>query len=422
MRHLTAGLWIFLCLACGRATNSHYQGTPVAKLQGQLVSNTSVALDQPVLLAMAWYPTWAGTAPEFAANAIDMQSNISFQGSFPINFEFHLYDAPPANALADLAAGGGSGRITYGMLIAYEDFNGNGQLDLIQPGGSHVDNIVGVSVGDPSLPPPAASYYIIYLDGTLSASDYYAAFGLQQGYNLIKTHYAFGTEAVPLTSSITIDLTGSSALNYYACPSAFISADSPSSIACGIDPYGGRYQAVGDVYSEALASIGYFWIYDANGEVTNATISMDGTAAPYDASQRMYIYDVASPIPSGPHVVEVSVSGYPSEAIDFTMPDLPTVTAPQEGQTIHTGTPITVAWLATTGAQLYDIYVIAANPSDARLFHLVTTSTSATTPPISFVGAATVGAIAIGAMATGAEGSFLTPVSEQLVDVIFSAP
>jgi hypothetical protein len=422
MRHLTAGLWIVFCLACGSATNSHYQGTSIAKLQGQLVSNTSITLDRPVLLAMAWYPAWAASAPASPANAIVMQGNIRFHGSFPINFEFQLYDAPPANALADLAADGGSGRIAYGVLIAYEDSNGNGQLDVIQPGGSPVDSIVGLSVGDPSLPPPAASYYVVYLDGTLSASDYFASLDLQQGYNLLENHHDFGVEAVPLTSSIAINLTGSSALNYYVCPSAFVSSDGYSSTACGIDPYGGRYQARGTVYFDGQESWGHFCISDANGGVFNAIISIDGTAVPFDSSQLRYHFYGGLLIPSGSHVVEVNVPGYSSEAIDFAMPDLPTVTAPQEGQTFPTGTPITITWSATAGTQVYDIWLLTADPSHASLFHQLTTSTSVTTPPISFVGATIVILEAVGVMATGSEGSFLTPASVQYVDVTFSAP
>jgi len=54
------------------------------------------------------------------------------------------------------------------------------------------------------------------------------------------------------------------------------------------------------------------------------------------------------------------------------------------------------------------------------LFHTITNQTSVTTPPISFVGPARVIVKAIASLATGTQGSFLTPMTQAIVNVTFT--
>jgi hypothetical protein len=83
-----------ICLACGGSTS----GTEV-KLKGQLQSTSSAKQSDPLLLAMGWYPTFAGTAPGSPVGAVITQANIHFEGNFPVDFSFSLTGTPPAAAL-----------------------------------------------------------------------------------------------------------------------------------------------------------------------------------------------------------------------------------------------------------------------------------------------------------------------------------
>src|SRR5207249_11753786 len=94
--------------------------------EGQLLSSASAQQSDPLLLAMGWYPTFAGTAPGSPVGAVITQANIELHGSFPVDFNFTLTGTPPAAALFDLSKTGGTGHLAYGVLIAFRDVNKNG--------------------------------------------------------------------------------------------------------------------------------------------------------------------------------------------------------------------------------------------------------------------------------------------------------
>ena len=210
--------------------------------------------------------------------AVITQANIQFQGNFPVDFTFSLTGTPPAAALFDLSKTGGTGRLAYGVLIAFRDVNKNGAFDENSAGKAEADVIAGLSVPDPSRPPPEHSYFVVYLEGKPAANDYYSAFPLQQGYNLMEIHYDFGIDPVPLTTSITLPITDSPALNLYACQAAFQDVGWFKR-ACGIDPYGGTWQAQGSVFSSPTGTQVQLVVNDANGNVP-APPTMTSTSSP----------------------------------------------------------------------------------------------------------------------------------------------
>src|SRR5438309_5156753 len=231
--------------ACGGGGSTPTGGVT---LKGQLASSASSQQSDPLRLAMGWYPTFVGTAPGSPVGAVITQANIEYSGSFPVDFNFTLTGTPPPQALFDLSKTGGTGHLAYGVLIAFRDVNGNGVFDANSAGTPNADVIAGLSVPDPSRPPPEHSYFVVYLDGKPAANDYFSAEPLQQGYNLLEIHYDFGIERVPMTTAITIPITNSPALNIYACQAAFQDI-SYFKRSCGIDPYGGKWQAQGSLFS-----------------------------------------------------------------------------------------------------------------------------------------------------------------------------
>jgi len=403
-----------LALSCSSASNP----TVGLKLQGSLESATPGSQASPLRLAMAWYPDFGGTSPAAPAGAIVMQEKVTFEGSFPIAFTFEVSGPPPAGALFDLSAAGGTGHIGYGVLLAYLDGNGNKTFDPIPRGGAPIDTIVGISVPDPSLPPPPRSYFVVYLDGHPAPNDYWAAFSLQQGYNLLEIRSNFGVQRVPLETSLSIPITGSAALGLYGCPDTFL-VPGYLQRACNIDPYGGGYQAQGAVFSSPTGTQINMQVYDGAGNVADAALAIDGTALAYDAVGQTYAWTTAVRW-SGPHTLTLAVPGHAVETLPFTLPDPVTVLAPAAGATLSRGAPVTLSWSAAPGTAFYDLYGLAADASGAWLYHALTSDLSVTTPAIAYAGAARFTVKAIGTMGVGSQGSFLTPVAQVSVPLTFT--
>jgi hypothetical protein len=397
--------------ACGGTT------TQPVKLTGKLQGVSSTSQDNPLLLAMGWYPAFAGTAPGTPAAAVLTQANLSYQGNFPLEFSFSLDGPPPAAALFDLSTTGGSGHIAYGVLIAFRDLNHNGALDSFAASGTPIDQIAGISVPDTALPPPEHSYFVLYLDGAVAANDVWGAEPLRQGYNLMEIHYNFGIEPVPLDTPITIPITNDAAVNLYGCSNAF---DTPVfQRTCGIDPYDGKMQMSTNFFSEANRSEAQFFVGAADGPVANATLSLDGVTLAYDATSESYLFDSSAPIP-GNHLVSLQAPGFPAETLTFNMPGPVTMTSPVQGQQFTSGSPVNIAWNSVAGTAYYDIYFLDFNEN--WLFHTITNATSVTTPPITLTGNATLQVKAIAQMAVGTQGSYVEPVSQGTVTLTFVHP
>jgi hypothetical protein len=404
-----------VCLAAA-ACGGNNPSTSV-QLKGQFLGAASAKQSDALLLAMGWYPTFAGTAPGSPVGAVFNQ-NLKFQGNFPVDFTFTLEGAPPAAALFDLSQTGGKGHLAYGVLIAFRDTNGNGKFDensAGQPGG---DVIAGISVPDPSRPPPEHSYMVVYLDGQPAASDYYSAFALQQGYNLLEIHYDYGIDPVPLSTSIGIPITNSPALGLYACQAAFQQMGWFKR-ACGIDPYGGTWQAQGAIYSTPTRTFMNLYLNDADGNVSGAAISLDGTPVTYDSTTKTYAFTTTSQL-QGTHSLSLAVPGRASETMSLNLPGPMIVSAPGQNQTLSPGSPVAIAWAPAAGTAYYDVYFLTDDGNGSWLFHTITTATSATTPPINYTGPAHVSVKAIAPLATGTQGSFVTPISQTSVRVSFA--
>ena len=73
-------------------------------------------------------------------------------------------------------------RIAVGTLVAYEDLNGNGQLDLLDENATQaIDRVVGVN----------EKLYVVYAEGTPSGE--LAQFGIPKGFSLLQVPECIGT-------------------------------------------------------------------------------------------------------------------------------------------------------------------------------------------------------------------------------------
>jgi hypothetical protein len=121
--------------ACGNLDGHTDAPSVLATVQGQLTfaSSTGTIADD-VHIAVIWQ---TGTPGQF-----NVTEDLPVQAGFPSNYTLPLTEPPPAAALAH--------PINYpeisgadGVVVAYEDLNGNGRLDLVaDDAGAFVDRIV----------------------------------------------------------------------------------------------------------------------------------------------------------------------------------------------------------------------------------------------------------------------------------------
>jgi hypothetical protein len=191
---------------CGSLDTDTTASPEVAALGGKLVNPSSVSVSGAVRVAVVW----AG-----ANGSFDVSEDLPVQPVFPASFAVSLDAGPPASALmASSAIAGSSGdyQVAIGSVVAYDDLNGNGKLDLVPAdASSYVDKIVAT---DETLD-------VIYLAGGLPTNANAADAGGTPvlGYNLFRD--------CPDTSS------GSSGPGSI-CPSG--SGSGGAAAACGWEP------------------------------------------------------------------------------------------------------------------------------------------------------------------------------------------
>ncbi len=182
-------------------------GAPIAVLQGELTqASTGFTSAASVRVAVLW--TKSGDADD---HRYDIALDLPVQPQFPSRFAVKLFSPPPESVMSDAtahevkeppvpgeeepstpestntpgsnpkpqAAGSGTFRLAVGSLVAYEDLNGNGKLDLVDDSAtSFVDRIVGAN----------DSMGLLYLEGTIPAT-LVAQYGLSNGYNIYVSNY-----------------------------------------------------------------------------------------------------------------------------------------------------------------------------------------------------------------------------------------
>ena len=178
--------------ACGDLGDSD-ERSPLAVIEGQL-STTSASLKTPsnVRVAVVWNSSATGYKSSLDVNVSPV---------FPSKFRLELVEPPPASAMVGALdatpaptqdnplgqqvhvqtrpanANGSATRYAIGSIVAYEDLNGDGQLNLVDGGQSPIDRVLGTN----------ASLLVVYVEGDVPAVDpFYASSVPTRGYNLLK--------------------------------------------------------------------------------------------------------------------------------------------------------------------------------------------------------------------------------------------
>jgi len=155
-------------LGCG-SLDAH-TGTPgtLATVQGGLSDPSGYEVHDDVRVAAVWL--------NVDDTGYSVSEDLPVQPLFPSSFVVRLDGPPPAAALA--VPRGLDVPIAIGAVVAYEDLNGNGKLDLVSgDAGAFIDRIVGAN----------ENLYILYIGGPVPPQATQNAVGTPTpGYNLIQ--------------------------------------------------------------------------------------------------------------------------------------------------------------------------------------------------------------------------------------------
>lgn len=188
-----------------------------------------VTFDKPVRLAMGWYanPLGREDLTQFSQPVTIVEGGIVYQGSAPEDFEFNVYEPPPEAAMAPFGKHGITTLCAMGILLAYQDLNGNGKLDTIPVTGAPIDRIVGTSMME-WLPDQYAAYFMA------EALPLGPGGEVRKGFNLMELSESNGP--VPLSTPIALQLfPGGPRFDTFACEGLWLLESPPPADQCGLD-------------------------------------------------------------------------------------------------------------------------------------------------------------------------------------------
>lgn len=407
MRPKLSMIALFLFAACGEVEGPAYRGAPLVSLRGQLSASPMLETSSDLHLAIAWYPHIGIDRALSQPRAIVAQDIVDPE-TFPLAYQFDLYGPPPPEALGDLSGVDGPPRAAVGVLLAYEDKNGNGALDTLSPGDSPKDRVLGASWEFFE----RSGFMVVYVDGlTVPQSRNATMAALRPGVNVV------GKDGVAaLDAEIPLHLDGDALLNLFVCEEVFATSEVSLEAPCGVGATTEFLHLNGEVLltqGETRVSIEVYG-NDA-APVSGATVTLGGHALSEAAAGVYGLTDSTGTLLSPGNSYELSASsgagaGAAANAITVVVPGAFDVTSPSAGAVVPSGT-FTVAWTPSSNAAFYRVR--AGTPSGEVFFEDETQDTSYSLGPISHSGAARV---TVRAHAQTAEES-VTAIVERTVDI-----
>jgi hypothetical protein len=157
--------------ACGSLDG--HTGTPgtLATVQGALLDPSGYGVHDDVRVAVVWQ--------NVEGNTYSVAEDLPVQPVFPSSFVVQLDGPPPAAALG--IPQGFDVPLGVGVVVAYEDLNGDGKLDLVpSDAGAFIDRIVGAN----------ENLYLVYIGGPVPPHATQGFVGTPTpGYNLVQTTF-----------------------------------------------------------------------------------------------------------------------------------------------------------------------------------------------------------------------------------------
>ncbi|WNG47616.1 hypothetical protein F0U60_28445 [Archangium minus] len=356
-RQLPSLLFLLLSLlltlaGCGSVVGPHHPGEPLVTIQGQMNPTADARITGPVRLAFVWYPQWLAAEDTGGSQGgpVDVVTeDVVYQGSFPANYSFHLYHPPPESALKPLGDGL-QGKGAFGILLAYQDGNGNAKLDTIPTNGAPVDRIIGSSL---LAEPTSAAFTVIYV-----TTEQPAETGLKPGFNLIQAVNSENSAVVPLDTHMPLTLTqGGPFYDALVCEAGWLTFMFLD--VCGLD--GGiiieptKLAVDGHVTLDGAKARAELEVTLENTPLQDAAVTLAGRPLPYDVEREAYVLeeeDTTLLVPGGSFELVVNAGG---ESIrrTFQMPGDFDITSPAADEQVSASQPLELRWTASQGTDEY---------------------------------------------------------------------
>ncbi|HEX5750729.1 MAG TPA: hypothetical protein VFZ09_31170 [Archangium sp.] len=359
-------LSLLLSLAgCDGVVGPGHEGQPLVTLEGQMTPTPDARIDGQVRLALVWYPQWMaedGTGDTQNGPVEIVTEDVIYQGSFPANYRFHIYRLPPAEALAPLGAGL-QGKGAFGILLAYQDLNGNAKLDTIATTGAPVDRVIGSSLlGDAK-----STFALVY---STTAQPAYT--GLNPGFNLVQAVNDDATSVVPLNTRLRINLTqGGPLFDAFVCEAGwltFLFTD-----ACGLDRGDvfepGGLSVQGRVALEGTKAVAELTLSSEGTPLQDATVKLAGRTLAYDVAREAYVLEEqdSALLTAGGSFELTAVAGGKSLRHTFQMPGAFDITTPTANAQVSASQPLELGWTASPGTTEYYVGFSSRTASESTL-------------------------------------------------------
>ena len=209
---------------CDPLSHPDDEGTPLWTLRGAITNPSGIALSGDLRVAFIWANSW--DTGELTLVAED----LAIEPEFPFSFTLEVFSAPPPEALFDSSMffGFDTGGIPMaaGILVAYEDGDRDGQLDLMPPGATDfTDRIVGTThdfygslrpEGYPIVDPATA---LVFIQGDRSIVEPHSGREYLPGLNVVSIDSAAETITVSSDASMELALVDDLFVRILACES-----------------------------------------------------------------------------------------------------------------------------------------------------------------------------------------------------------
>ena len=219
---------------------------PAARIRGTLTARTRPTAPLHVALV------WLGVSLD--RGAFQVAQDVAVRDSLPATYELDLDVSPPAEAIdgfltdearQDAAAAGLDPDLAWaqGVVLVYEDGNGNGQLDLVGPGETSPDHVVGKAEGvtvwfvGQGTPAPLDYLGALPVAGAVSVTRAplvdpplgACAYDDAQGHYDFPCSQAYAPDRalLPLPATVDIEMTSDPHLDHYSCRSFWGSDEWP---------------------------------------------------------------------------------------------------------------------------------------------------------------------------------------------------
>jgi hypothetical protein len=345
-------LSLLLSLAgCGGVVSPQHPGQPLVTLEGQMNPTPDVRIDGQVRLALVWYPQWmaaddTGTTQEGPMEIVT--EDVVYQGSFPANYRFHIYRPPPTEALAPLGDGL-QGKGAFGILLAYQDGNGNAKLDIIATNGTPADRVIGSSLlGDAK-----SNFALVYTNTEQPANT-----GLKAGFNIVQAVNGESGGVVPLNTRLPLSLTpGGPIFDAFVCEAGWLTFLFTN--VCGLD--GGdvfepsTLAVQGRVALEGTKAVVELVVSSENEPRQDATVKLASRTLSYDAEREAYVLEEEDTalLAAGRSFELVVEAGGESVRHSFQVPGGFDITTPAADARVDASQPLELRWTSAQGATEY---------------------------------------------------------------------